>query len=75
MEIANNGYGDQNMVWGQENRQNLGAVTSGTIYGTSSWTPSVSWDTSSYYTATRFYIQLTVTRGTGTYTPNWHLYY
>jgi len=71
IEIANNGIGEDILPKNQQNFSNRGSATSGTIYGNSSWTPAYSLDSYSYPTATRFYVQLDVQRGTGYYSPSW----
>lgn len=71
LEIANNGFGDSKITSGQQRLAHKGAVTSAGISGNPAWIPSVSYSTTSYLTATRFYVQLDVTRGTGAYSPSW----
>ncbi len=71
IEIDNNGIGSSTTVMGQRQYSNLGASTSGTVNGSSSWTPSISLDASTYTTATRFYVQVKAKRGTTVYYDDW----
>ena len=71
IEIDNNGIGSSTTVMGQRQYSNLGTSTSGTVNGSSSWTPSISLDASTYTTATRFYVQVKAKRGTTVYYDDW----
>lgn len=72
LEIANNGIGNTTTVMGKRSKSHLGTATSGTIYGNSSWTPTISLDDSTWTTATRFYIQIDARRGSNSnYSDYW----
>ena len=71
IEIDNNGIGASTLQSSQTSYIDLGTNLSGTVYGNSNWVPTTSYDPNFSNTATRFYIQVTATRGTGTYTESW----
>ena len=72
LEIANNVIGNIAAVMNQQYWLNIGPSTSRTIYGNGSWIPTVSLDSTTYTTATRFYFQIRAKRGTNNnYTDNW----